>query len=126
MASGELSVGPVTLCRVGDTLEVTCSHPQIGTWSYTARILWIRGGHLGLTPPEGRWQQAIQKDGRLALAIQHRQVTARLPVRVVGITTELPPVLVVRQESAETPLWQDGSIAVERRPPLRPGFRPLV
>lgn len=126
MASGETSMGPGWLCRVGDVLAVTASHAEIGTWSFTARILWIRSGHLGLTPPEGRWQQAIHRDDRLTLAVQDPRVSARLPARAVGITSELPPVLVIRQESAETPILQERPMPVERRPPLRPGFRPIA
>jgi hypothetical protein len=124
MASGELSLGATTLCRVGDTIEVTAEHAQVGTWCYTARILWIRSGHLGLTPPDGRWQQAVQKDGLLSLTIHQPGMTATLVARAVGITNDLPPVLVIRQEAATTPRWQDGAISVPRVSPGGPVFRP--
>jgi hypothetical protein len=112
MSTADLNFGALTLCRVGDTLEVAAEHAQVGTWAYAARILWIRAGHVGLTPPDGPWQRLIGKDDPLALCIRQPRVTANLPVRAVGVTGDLPPVLVVRQEAAATPVWQDGGLAV--------------
>jgi hypothetical protein len=112
---------------VGDTVQVTADHPRVGTWSYAARILWIRAGHLGLSPPEGLWRSLVERDGRLALHIQQARVTATLITRAVGVTQDLPPVLVVRQEVASTPVWHDGSIAIERKDewtPIYPTARP--
>jgi hypothetical protein len=124
MAVGDVNFGAQTICRVGDMVEVTAEHGEIGSWSYTARILWIRAGHLGLSPPAGSWQSAIVRDGRLSLLVRHHAVTATLVTRAVGITDALPPVLVVRQEAAVTPVWQEGSVAVSRPQDRGPGSPP--
>ncbi len=96
MASDALR--PATVCRVGDTLTVRVAQRQEGTWSYAARILWVRDTHLGVTPPPGtRWQQLLVPGKPVWLEIQQDAVSARLRLIIVGLSADLPPVLVLRQ-----------------------------
>ncbi|MBC7545529.1 MAG: hypothetical protein H7338_22600 [Candidatus Sericytochromatia bacterium] len=97
---------PDTVCRVGDLVTLTVPEGVVGEWSYEARVLWLRAGHVGLTPPTGsRWQSLLSPGRGLFLDVRQGTVAARLRLVMVGLTADLPPVLVVHRpaESVTTP-----------------------
>jgi hypothetical protein len=111
MATGAL--GPAAVTRVGDTVTLRISQGSDGSWSYEARILWQRDGHVGLTPPsDTRWHPFLQPGTSLWLCVRYDGVAARIRLLTVGLTADLPPVLVVRQMASAVPSRADGSRAI--------------
>ena len=102
MASDALR--PAAVCRVGDTLTVRVAQRPDGSWSYAARVLWVRDAHVGLTPPPGtHWQQLLQPGRPVWLEIRQEAISARLRLIIVGLSADLPPVLVLHQASSSQP-----------------------
>ena len=100
MPSGKLTLAPTLVCRVGDIISLTRDSGEAGSWTYPARLLWIRDTHLGVTPPpDTRLARTLTPDQILWLTVDRGSVSIRLSLLVVGLTVDLPPVLVLREEA---------------------------